>query len=401
MKKLIFLLIGINLISSTDTYSPQIEKYVSFLKQDHKNALDYIIGLWDNYDIVIICERMHPENTQYQLIIDVIKDSRFINNVGNIFTEIGTMNMQDEVNKFVKRTYSDSTLFRNDALEIHRNIATGDRPIWMMYNFYYLITEINKINSDLPKKLKMNLFVSDIPFQGWQNIYTQRDFKNYADFMRKTDRDSTLALNIISKISALTQQNKKKAKSLIILNYRHAFRKNYVGNYNYRVSNAAKIIFDKFPMKTANIYLNSFAERPSNKTGNEEIDSLYCPVQGGKWDAAFKVLSLKSIGFDFQDSPFGKDSFDYIPIANEFTYQDMFTGFVYYLPFEEHSCIWGVPGIVTSEFRKEYLRRYKLLYPNNDTTTIKKELEYLNTQDIQKYPWTVTATKMIDKWTKQ
>ena len=78
----------------------------------------------------------------------------------------------------------------------------------------------------------------------------------------------------------------------------------------------------------------------------------------------------------------------------------MFTGFAYYLPFEEHICIWGIPGIVNSDFKTEYFRRNKLLYSNNDSLSITAELEYLNAKDIQKYPWTEAATKAVTKWTK-
>jgi hypothetical protein len=400
MKGIALILLGILLISSKDSYSPQIDKYVTFLKSNHKSAKDYILDLWDKNDIVILCERFHPENTQYQLILDIVRDKRFLTNVGNIFTEVGIVSMQDKVNEFVKRRYSSEILLKNEALEIQRNIATGDRPIWMMFNFYYLITELNKINYELQGD-KVNLFVSDVPFKGWQNIHSESDCKNWErENILNRNRDSTIALNIINKLNEQNLKKKKKTKCLVILNYRHAFRTNYIGNYNYKVNNAAKIIFDAFPLTTANIYLNSFTERPSNKKGNEEIDSLYTPVQNGKWDAALKVLSIKSLGFDFNNSPFGEDHFDYVPVPNDFKYQDMFTGFVYYLPFEEHSCIWGIPGIVTQDFRNEYFRRCKLLHSNNDSLSIEKELGYLNKLDIQKYPWVETAIKTVDKWIK-
>jgi hypothetical protein len=397
MKRITLILLGILLINSTDSYSPQIDKYVSFLKGNHKSAKDYILDLWDTNDIVILCERMHPENTQYQLILDIIKDERFRNNVGNIFTEIGIVSMQDKVNEFVKRKYSSQILLEKDALEIHRNIEKGDRPIWMMFNFYYLITELNKINEFQEEKL--NLFVSDAPFNGWQNMHITKDCKEWEREYSKKNRDSIIAFNIINKLNELNLK-KKKTKCLVILNYRHAFKHNYIGNYNYKVNNAAKIIFDVFPLTTANIYLNSFAEKPSNKKGNEEIDSLYVPIQNGKWDAALKVLSIKSLGFDFKNSPFGEDHFDYVPVPNDFKYQDMFTGFVYYLPFEEHSCIWGIPGIVTAKFRDEYFRRCKLLRSDIDSLGIERELEHLNRLDVQKYPWLKTATKEVDKWIK-
>ncbi len=37
---------------------------------------------------------------------------------------------------------------------------------------------------------------------------------------------------------------------------------------------------------------------------------------------------------DFKDSPFGKDSFDLWVYKNPYHYQDIFTGFVFYIPIE-------------------------------------------------------------------
>ena len=38
-----------------------IEAYTSFLQEEHASAKDYILGLFAQYDIVILCERDHRE----------------------------------------------------------------------------------------------------------------------------------------------------------------------------------------------------------------------------------------------------------------------------------------------------------------------------------------------------
>lgn len=66
-----------------------IKAYVEFLEKPHLSAKDYIISLFDTYDFVIFVERLHPEETQYDLLMDVFADKRFQDQVGHVFHEIG------------------------------------------------------------------------------------------------------------------------------------------------------------------------------------------------------------------------------------------------------------------------------------------------------------------------
>ena len=78
-----------------------IEEYVKFIKYHKQNPIDYILGLFEKADIVILCERSHPEITQYKLITDIIRDKRFIKNVGSVFLEIGNYPLQPYIEDFL------------------------------------------------------------------------------------------------------------------------------------------------------------------------------------------------------------------------------------------------------------------------------------------------------------
>lgn len=75
-----------------------------------------------------------------------------------------------------------------------------------------------------------------------------------------------------------------------------------------------------------------------------------------------KIFRIVYVGFDFKNSPLGIDSFDYAHGKNnvQFKYQDIFTGMVFYLPLSEHKLSSGIPGLVPSCFKKEFLRRIKI-----------------------------------------
>jgi hypothetical protein len=76
--------------------------YVSFLKKEHARPVDYVLQLFDQYDLVILCERVHTESTQWDFIYELVSDQRFIDHVGNIFTEYGVINLQPDLDRFMQ-----------------------------------------------------------------------------------------------------------------------------------------------------------------------------------------------------------------------------------------------------------------------------------------------------------
>jgi hypothetical protein len=104
-------------------------------------------------------------------------------------------------------------------------------------------------------------------------------------------------------------------------------------------------------------------------------------IQDGKWDAAFRETEPETIGFDFKNTPFGKDAFDLWSYENNYNYQDVFTGFVFYLPVNKFEMGIGVPGLMENGFYDEYLKRNALQYKafNRESPVVDKEqIMYLN-----------------------
>jgi hypothetical protein len=83
------------------THSPELNPYVNFLRTQNVSAKDYILGLFKTKDIVMLCERDHRDTTQYDLYLSLISDKRFIAEVGNVFTEIGTSTLNPRTNAFL------------------------------------------------------------------------------------------------------------------------------------------------------------------------------------------------------------------------------------------------------------------------------------------------------------
>ena len=367
--------------SKKDNYNPEIKEYVSFLETQNQSAKNYILDLFDSNDLVIICERYHNENTQYELITDIISDPRFVENVGNVFFETGMRSINPELNNFV---HSENL----SEKEVNRKLINLQRhsdyfPLWEYYNFYDQNKQLYTINQDLKDDEKINIYAVDVELNlDSLSVASIKEFWN-GDI---DNRDQLMAAYIIEKFEDIKHSNAKRKKALIIMNYRHAYNKNFITNDN-NISNTGAFIFEKYPQKTANVLLNTVI------------------LQGGKWDAAFEVTEKDNIGFDFKNSPFGNDQFDIWSFTeHSYKYQDIFTGFAYYKSPKEYKLIEGYDGLIDSTFIETYKQRVKLWnqvtdsgYPLDDSIIYND----FNKKNVHKLDNIDSISSLIDKWIKE
>lgn len=335
-----------------------IEHYLKFLKNHVQNPVDYVIGLFEKADIVILCERAHPEITQYELITEILKDMRFIKKCGYVFTEIGRSDVQPCVENFLMNDRLPDEQANESLLQIIRNLQHS--PLWECTNYYDLLHDVYEINKTLPVKEKIHIYPSNMPFS-WKEMTKEK----YAEFNKKKPRirDKIIAEQIIEKYKEILNSGSERKKALVIMNYRHAFPHLDVvsGTQKRHINNVGGFLMKEFPGKTANVMLNSIRILDATDT-----EMSWTALQDGKWDAAFALAGNPDTGFDFKGSPFGSDPFDYFPYQHDYTYDDIFTGFVFYKPLEKHVMRYGIPAIFDEAFREEFTRRQWI---KNEKTT--------------------------------
>jgi hypothetical protein len=260
------------------------------------------------------------------------------------------------------------------------------------------------LNGKLKNKFKVNLFVSGEkdPLQG--EINSKEDLKKFIK-NDSIDRDILMAENIIRVFDSIKKSNSPRKKCLVIMNYRHAFSKpvsNEIDHYP-DIANTGNILFEHYGGKTANVYLNSLAFTTAVEDTGKNVkfrDNVQTPIQHGKWDASFKLLNKEDLGFDFQNNPFGEDSLDIWIWSKQYRYQDIFTGFVFYLPLEKHFEAFGIPGYLNNGFDDELYKRLKIFHEvyggEFSRDKVKEEFEYSESR----YDGLEQFTAEINKWIK-
>ncbi|MDR2836072.1 MAG: RDD family protein [Bacteroidales bacterium] len=330
--------------------------YQQFLEHHKQNPKKYLLNLFEKYDIVILCEAFHPEDTEWDFIYDVVSDKYFIEKIGNIFTEYGCVEDQQKVDSFMKTNFENDTFMYKTTATLMDFDERG--------NFYYFINKLYKLNQTLPDSFKIKEhFTSMHKDKYFSSCYFDSAYHNHPP-LETSMYDKTMAKAVIDWYRDTKEFRKK---CLVVTNYRHAFiinsdvQKTKSTNSGGFKDNQAQYIYDTFPEQTTNVMFHSVGL----KIG---LGFDFCPIQNGKWNRALKNTNYKPIGFDFKDSPFGKDNFDRFPYYKKelpFCYEDIFKGYIFYKPEED----WTYSTPLFAKYAME--EEYKWASTNNLIDTIK------------------------------
>ncbi len=313
-----------------------VSKYVDYLNNNRQDINDYVMGLFEKYDYVVLCERHHQDMTQYDMIYDLVTDRRFVDKVGVMFTEIGCAESRDAYRTLVETTFPNDTLLEKSLASFLMENQTV-HLLWPNTNWFTFLKRMYYFNHDKEKKVEI--------------MFADR---NWIDRTELAQRDSVMADNIIRTIESDSLK-----KSLIIMNYRHAF---------FTPGCCGEYIQRRFPGKVANVMINNakldFLSLALGKvtTGNEIARP---DLRHGEWDVAFEQMPTDAFAFDLKDSPFGKDNFDYFALPwameNGMQYQDMFNGFIYYKALIDHRASVGFNHLFDPENVAKLQEREKLI----------------------------------------
>ena len=322
-------------------------KYSDFIKNNSQSPTDYVFDLFKKYDLVVLSERIHSEYTQYELIYKIINDKRFINNVGNIFTECGSVSFQDTLSTFMHTSYKNEDALNKSTAELQRN-SNGIWPLWSNTNHFDLLKQVNKLNNKLPDSSRINWYYTDIPVN-WEKMTKD----NYRKGFTPWKRDSVMAVNVLKTYKNIISTQKRK-KALVIMNTNHGYgllnQKQGTG-IKWVDSSTTNYLMKAFPGKVANIMLNT-------------VSLIWTPIQNGKWETAFKAAGNPDAGFNFRGSPFGEDKWDaFFLNPKSLKYKDIFTGYIFYKPLSQQINKVGFP-YEFENFQDTLLRRASCVSSN-------------------------------------
>jgi hypothetical protein len=343
-------------------FDKEIEPYIDYIKEQQDEPISFLLQKLKTHDVIVFGERDHRDITQYYFIENLINTEEFYKQVSTIYTEVGSSNFNDTLNNVLQNSSLSYDKIEKLLIGIYREISY--QGIWEKYNFYYLLKTVydfNKLHPDYLISVKM----TGHPFD-WNEITDTVLCKLKTDEV-EANYDKSMAEFFLKSFEE--NQNSVRNKAFVIMNYPHSLRK---------FTSKENITYERM----FGAYINrKLSDRVYYVIVNPYTLTLQ-PVANGKWDAAFKYCDNKTIGFDFQNSPFGKDTFDVWWTANGIlSFEELYDGMIYINPASECENVTGIPGFIDKRFAKEYMRRKKLrMYYNGQEykTKLRWEKEEYN-----------------------
>lgn len=327
--------------------TPSIEALRTCADEKGMPPKEYIFKLFEKSDIVVLGERDHRDTVQYDLIHDILADPRFAEQVGHVYTEVGSYNMTDEVNLLLQSNYPTEAAFMDSLY------AYFFYPMWKKYNRVKFLKGFYEINRTSPRKIRLGL--TDCEFL-WDEIHTVEDYKRFWKSPGLNDRDSLMATHISEMYARQTPLNGKR-KALVITNQPHAINDSFILKKSNTVYGAEgwwmKKIFGEKRVKI--VVLNWFDY-------NLFDGSNFPMTGGGNWDAAFELLECRPFAIDLKNTLYGETAYNghvggTTTKAKNKCWQDVADGLIYYAPLYDHVAAWGIEGLVAKEFKSEIKRR--------------------------------------------
>lgn len=353
MSRLLLTFAGL-LSSAVTVLSQTLADYVNYINEHGESPKEYIFERFKYVDVIILGERDHRDTTQYDLILDIIGDPRFSDNIGFVYTEVGVTNMTGEANNLIKDEYADDDDFYKAFLSFYREMDYEN--LWEKYNGYKFIRGLYDINRGLPIDRKITWGLTDRPWIWTQATYEDGEYNRYRVYQ---DRDRKMADNFLRLYGEQPVKNGRR-KALVITNAPHAM-KSATGYYKKNCSDHTQgsYIVKALGKKHVDvIMLNSY-----------HMHDGYELFADGAWDAAFEITGCKPVAVSFRKTPFGqcKD-----PVLGGGRWSRYADGLIFYVPFYKFKNIIGIPGILDNDFMDEYIRRDSII--NNGKRPLDFEL---------------------------
>ncbi len=329
------------LIASLTAKAQTVAEYADYMQTQGMTPKEYIFEAFKKHDVVILGERDHRDTTQYELILDVLADPRFIDEVGYVYTEVGVVNRTESANLLIKGNYASYDEFYSAFVQFYRNMDY--EILWEKYNASKFIRGLYAINKNLPMEKKITWGLTDRPWDWSKAVYEGGEYSYSTVY---DHRDRYMANNFLDMYRAQPMRYARR-KALIITNQPHAVnfkQKNVIRQGHYIKKELGK--------QVKIILMNWY-------TFYEETASLYAD---GAWDAAFELTGCKPVAVDFHGSPFGR--------AKDTEYgrwSKVADGMIFYVPFYKFVHVIGVAGVFGDDFIEEYKRRWKIT--KGDTIT--------------------------------
>lgn len=333
-------------IRELKTTPDKIDTFINYLKDYGNTPKEFLLAALAKYRIVVYGE-LHRRKTSWDLWKSILRDKKFVKNVGTVFMELSSDRQKD-----IDRFFTNKELEKDIILDIFRDVQIYG---WYDKGMYEFLIDLWKLNKKLSCNNKIKVVLADEP-RPFGSFETNEDLE--AHFSSIPDRNEHMA-NIISE--TIQSQNSRR-NNVFIVGLAHAYKSAVPGIAVGRPKSAAK------PTAAAQLVkifsdkevFSVFPHMPIISNNG----TYHGKIRHGVFDHVFAKLGNKAIAFNLKNCPFGKEPFDGI---YEITYdnrvgiyQDNYDAYLFLEPLEMEAEEYFLYELLTDEYVDELKRRAKI-----------------------------------------
>ncbi len=304
--------------------------YSNFILKS-SSPIDYVLSKFHKNQIVSIGE-VHENANSLDFLQAILKDKRFIKEVGILVWEFGSIQNQSIVDAALKAEEWDDTMLIK-AYKQHTH--PWGWPFKDYISVYHTAWKINHAGQG-----KIIIINADVPID-WELIKLRKDY-NKTVFKR----DEHMAGIIENKII------KKRLKALFYAGEGHTNKL----NANKKRNTVVNLLLAKYPDKIFSITLHK-------ENGYDKKAKHFLRICEGLFDYVFNINGNKPVAFDLNNGPFGridKTCARFIPA--DYNLRDMYDGYVFLGRLENYKRAEFIEDFYDAEYLKKVAERTKMVF---------------------------------------
>ena len=302
-----------------------IKPFVQYLKEHVLDAETFLMNTLAKYPMVIFGETHHRQMS-WDFCRSIIEHVNFSEIVGTIFLELPAHN-QSCIEAFLEN----DTLDLEPVIQCLRDSWNIGWPDQGALDF---IAALWRVNQTLREENRVQIQLADIPLP-YDQMHTEEDAQRH----QHQNRDRFMADCMAQFLDAWKLEDRH---ALFIVGMDHANLNALKAGFFVRQVYGPEAVYSIF----------THTARQTN------LGEEYGRLRHGVFDAAFREIGDRPVGFPLKNSPFGAEPYDDLTVPG--SYADSYDGYVYFGPLEDERWVTYPEGFYDETFLAELDRRTRL-----------------------------------------
>lgn len=353
--------------------------YVQVLRDRGESPRDYVLEQLQRHDLLIFDDALHSAVEPFDFYRELVADTAFTRLVSCIFLEVIPVNRQQCLDAYMTSVPEQPELLYPAFQDDFSGFG------WPYQTYFDLLHAVYTANRTLPEKERLRVIAVSNPAY-WCDLQAPADVDQFRKGLAGRDYD------MYKQIMAGLDNFRSGKKGVFLTNTRHAYTgiKRRDGAYFW---DTGTFFRQWHPHKTVSIRFHGPAlymearrtegSTPATTEGMEQFSYRWGRMADGLWDRAFEALGNRPLAVPLAGTAFGRDTYvgnHMVSCAPGQTMSDAYDAVIFLAPLEKWRKCAVTDAIYTPPFRREMVRRYRLL---RTAEQMKREFEEYAVDSIE------------------